>query len=50
MQKIDATVTHSSGEQLVRACPNNSLKAPVRKFEETFSIEKSLLEKFSKKN
>lgn len=46
MQKTEATVVHNAGEQLVRACPNNSLKQPVRKFEETFSAEKVVMAKF----
>ncbi|WP_186806430.1 hypothetical protein [Rhizobium leguminosarum] len=50
MQRTETSVVHSSGEKLVRACPNNSLREPVRKFEDTFSAEEVVLEKFFKKN
>lgn len=50
MQINETTVVHSTGEKLVRACPNNSLKQPVRKFEDTFSAETLIVEKFFKTN
>lgn len=33
-------------KSLIRACPDSTLKRPVRKFESTFSAEKVVLEKF----
>jgi hypothetical protein len=50
MQRTETAVVHSSGEKLVRACPNNSLNEPMRKFEDTFSAEALVVDKFFKKN
>jgi hypothetical protein len=35
-----------SGEKVVRMCPDNQLKEPVKRFEETFSAETVLMEAF----
>jgi hypothetical protein len=40
---------HRSGEKVVRACPNNGLKEPVQRFEDTFSAETVVLEAFFRK-
>lgn len=50
MQRNDGSVGHKSGEKLVRACPDGVLKQPVRKFEDTFSAESVVLEKFFSPN
>ena len=34
------------GEKVVRMCPENQLKAPVRRFEDTFSAETVVMDAF----
>lgn len=34
------------GDKVVRMCPDNELKAPVKKFEDTFSAETVVMEAF----
>jgi hypothetical protein len=34
------------GDKVVRMCPDNQLKAPVRRFDETFSAETVVLETY----
>ncbi|WP_315923022.1 hypothetical protein [Mesorhizobium sp. SP-1A] len=50
MQRNEASAGRKSGEKLVRACPVSVLKQPVRKFEDTFSAENVVLEKFFSRN
>lgn len=50
MTNNDNRVVGHSSEQVVRACPNNGLKQPVRQFGDTFSAENVLLNAFFDKN
>lgn len=40
------TSVATSGDKVVRACPNNGLKQPVLRFEDTFSAETVVLKAF----
>jgi len=46
MYKNGSSETRKSDDNGVRACPYSVLKQPVRKFEDTFSAESVIIEKF----
>jgi hypothetical protein len=46
MTRPDTQAQSGMSEKVVRACPNNGLKEPVQKFEDTFSAETVLLKAF----
>jgi hypothetical protein len=46
MSNHDQQVPVKSGDKVARACPDNELKRPKKRFVETFSAEEVLLEAF----
>jgi hypothetical protein len=46
MTRSDNQPQSATGEKVVRACPNNGLKKPLQKFEDTFSAETALMKAF----
>lgn len=46
MARNDSQPLGKPGEKVVRMCPDNQLKAPQRRFDETFSAETVVMETY----
>lgn len=46
MTRTDKKAPAKLGDKVVRMCPDNELKAPVKSFEQTFSGEAVVMEYF----
>jgi hypothetical protein len=46
MTRHDSKAPAKLGDRVARMCPDNELKSPIKKFEDTFSAETVVMEAF----